>query len=378
MPHSCAKSGPITHGRRLGHTLRFVAFLDEEMGDERKPKAPEPRKRPESARRRQNFMTRRLVGVGGLLLLLLLSVLAFKGCLDARENRAITTYLTESSTIMSESEERGGQFFALLENPGSKTDLQYKQQIQLIRGASESLLTRAEEQDVPDRLAASHGAMTLALEMRSDALTKIADDITAALGDAEQAEAIARISEQMGTLYGSDVVYAQEALPEMRRVADDEGIEVQISEGNFMPPPPLGLEWLDQGKLTEALAAAGDGTGTSTGTTGVGLLDVTIDGVSLSADAPTEVSGSANAVEVLVQNQGESEQSGVEVLVSVDGTESSATVDAIGPGESQAVTVTLSNAPPQGEEVTVEVRIQPVPGETVTDNNSGTFQVTFG
>jgi hypothetical protein len=40
--------------------------------------------------------------------------------------------------------------------------------------------------------------------------------------------------------------------------------------------------------------------------------------------------------------------------------------------------VTISPLPQPGTEVTIEVLVAPVAGESVTDNNQSTYQVTFG
>jgi hypothetical protein len=41
------------------------------------------------------------------------------------------------------------------------------------------------------------------------------------------------------------------------------------------------------------------------------------------------------------------------------------------------VTVPLDPAPSKGDEVTIEVFVEPVLGEQVADNNEATYEVTF-
>jgi len=317
------------------------------------------------------------MATGVLVAILILGIFALRGCLQARNDRGIATYVTAVSTIMSESGSRGNQFFDQLESPGESSDLQYQQQVQLLRGASESLLTRAEELNPPDQLIDANQATLVALRLRRDALTKIADQITAALGDAERAEAIAVITEQMSSLYASDVDYLQGAVPQTKRVLEDEGIEdVRVSEARFMPPPPTGLEWLSQTKVISALGLV-SGTAPATGTHGIGLLSVSAGGVALSPDTANELPANTRSIDVQVQNQGESEETGVRVTVTLDGATSTGTIESIAPGATSTVSIDLGQAPGIGTETTLEVLISPVPGEGVTDNNSADYQVIF-
>ncbi|HEU4980414.1 MAG TPA: hypothetical protein VFT14_04290, partial [Solirubrobacterales bacterium] len=88
---------------------RGVAFLDEEQDDLIVTEEPErPRRRVGGPqRRRQQFLVRRLIGVGVGLAFLILIVIAFRGCLEARSDRGLRTYATDVGTIMQESEQRG-------------------------------------------------------------------------------------------------------------------------------------------------------------------------------------------------------------------------------------------------------------------------------
>jgi subtilase family serine protease len=81
-------------------------------------------------------------------------------------------------------------------------------------------------------------------------------------------------------------------------------------------------------------------------------------------------------VDVQVQNQGDSDESGVTVGVAVDGgTATTEEISSIGPGETQTVTVQLPSTP-KGQ-VTLDVEVDAVPGEQVTDNNKASYTVDF-
>ena len=53
------------------------------------------------------------------------------------------------------------------------------------------------------------------------------------------------------------------------------------------------------------------------------------------------------------------------------------TIPEIAAGEAKNVTIPLTRQPPTGQNVAIGVRVKPVPGEEVTDNNVGEFTVIF-
>ena len=87
------------------------------------------------------------------------------------------------------------------------------------------------------------------------------------------------------------------------------------------------------------------------------------------------------AFEVGVTNSGEFQEVGVKVKLTIPRQPSpivkTGTVDVIDPGETK--TVTFSDFPdfPYQENATVQVSIEPVAGETKTDNNTAEYPVIF-
>jgi len=80
-------------------------------------------------------------------------------------------------------------------------------------------------------------------------------------------------------------------------------------------------------------------------------------------------------VEVTVQNQGESTENGVTVVVTVDGKETTNEIPALEAAAEETVVVPLTPAP-EGE-TTLEVQVEAVPGEQFTENNEATYTVVF-
>jgi subtilase family serine protease len=81
-------------------------------------------------------------------------------------------------------------------------------------------------------------------------------------------------------------------------------------------------------------------------------------------------------VEVEVENQGESTENGVTVSVTIDGGSTlQQDISSIEPGERATVTIPLTPAPTG--EATLEVVVEPVPGEEVSENNEASYGVVF-
>lgn len=360
-----------------------MAFLDEEQEQQQQqpppfPEEPEGRRRfggPE--RRRQQFLIRRLIAVGVGLGFLILLVLGVRGCLEARSDRALRNYAQDVSTVMQESEQRGAEFFELVDNPGD-SEQEFEQQVNSLRGASQSLLDRAESVGAPDQMRDAQSAVTLSLKLRRDALQVIAENAGAATADRETADAIEAITAQMGSLYASDILWTQVGSPEISSVLEDEDVDApSLPAGNFMPEGPEATEYLDQTTIVEKLSGITGGEAAA-GTHGLGLLQVDIGDVTLDPDVTTEVPDDAREVAVEVQNQGEADESGIRVTVTLNGEELAKTLEGLAPGESATVTLPISTLPQPGTEVQLDVQVEPVPGELDSENNQASYTVVFG
>jgi hypothetical protein len=353
-----------------------VAFLDEDEQPVAAPEGP-PRPRREVTgpeRRRQQFLLRRLIAVGVGLGFLILLVLGVRGCLEARSDRGLRNYTQDIGTIMQESEQRGKDFFDVVESPDN-SPITLQNRISSLRGASESLYDRAQKIGVPGQMDDAQSAAVQALRLRRDALDTISQNVTEAAGRTETTDAIAAIQDKMGSLYASDILWSQLAVPEINDVLEDEDVDSQdLPAGNFMPEDPL--EWLDQTKIAEVFGGL-TASDAAAGTHGLGLLQTSIGDTTLSADSTTPVPDDSREVDIQVQNQGESDEAGVTVVVTINGQEMQDTID-LEAGETGTVRLPIETLPQPGTETTVEVVVEPVAGEQVSDNNQATYTVIFG
>jgi hypothetical protein len=225
----------------------------------------------------------------------------------------------------------------------------------------------------------AQNSLELVYILRAAAMEQIANKMPTALGEAGAAQATAAIARQMQKLLAADIIYESVTRPDINGQLADNGIEGDdVPKSTFLPD---GTKWLDEGEVRSALAKVNGSTteATTGGVHGLGLLGVRIGETELVAEAPntvvTEEGTLTPEVEVEVQNQGESTENGITVVVIADGKETTQEIASIEAGSTGTAVVPLTPAP-KGE-TTLEVEAEPVPGEQVTENNEATYTVNF-
>jgi CARDB len=358
---------------------RGLAFLDEEQDELVVDDEPErPRRRVGGPqRRRQQFLVRRLIGVGVGLAFLILIVIAFRGCLEARSDRALRNYTSDVATIMQQSEQSGKDFFDLLNAPTSGgSSLDVKNQILAQRDSSQALLDRAEGLDAPGQMKDADSSVVLTLTLRRNALDAIASNVQQAAARTQTANAITNISDAMGSLYASDIVWTQVGAPEIKKVDQEEGVDATpLPPGKFMPSNAT--DFLDQTTLVTKLDAITGQTATTGGTHGLQLLQTSIGSTTLSPGSTNTVPSSSQELEIQVQNSGDSDETDIKVSATLNGSQLNGQIAALSAGETGTVKIPLTSKPAPGTSVTLEVIVQPVLGEQVADNNQASYTLVF-
>jgi hypothetical protein len=333
---------------------------------------PRPRRRPE----RQQILLRRGLALGVGLLVLILVVLGVKGCLDARKERALSDYARNVSQIVDETGQTSKAFFGKLSEPGSLSVTEFVAEVNADRSAMDNYATRVDGLSAPGDMSHAQNALELVYELRGSAMDEIAAKMSTALGNVGAEKAAAAIAKQMQTLMASDVLYAEVVRPEIDGVLATNGIEgSDVPKSVFLPE---GTKWLEESTVSAALGSVSGSTGAATpGVHGLGLIGTSVNGTELTAESTTAVASEGTPeVEVQVQNQGESTENGVTVSVKVEGGNTlQGSIESIGAGETSSVAIPLTPAP-RGQ-VTLEVDVETVPGEQVSENNKASYTVEF-
>ncbi len=320
---------------------------------------------------------RRLIGVGVGLAFLILVVIAFRGCLEARSDRALRNYDSNIATIMQQSEQSGKDFFDLLNSPSASGPIDVRNQIFAQRDAATSLLDRADSLSTPGQMHDAQSAVEQSLTLREKALNAIAANVTQAAARTQTTNAIESIGNAMGSLYASDILWTQLGAPEITKVLNDEGVDAQpLPAGKFMPANAT--DFLNQATLVTKLNAITGQTATTGGTHGLQLDSTTIGDTQLSPDSTTNVPSDAQEIDIGVTNSGDSDETGISVSVTLGSSSLNGTLQSLSAGQAGTVKIPLTSKPSPGTDTTVQVVVSPVPGEQLTDNNTATYTVVFG
>jgi hypothetical protein len=354
----------------------------------RPPRRPAPGGPP--PRDDQQLLIRRLVAGGIGLLVIILLFVAVKGCLDSQAESALKDYNREVGSLTTQSDnEVGDKLFDLLSNAGEQgggQDLQV--QVNGLRGDQDRLLDEVEALDVPDEMSKAQQELVTVMELRRDALARIAADLPEATSDGPRAEAaVAKIAGQMQAFLASDVLYSQQVVPVVQNVLNENEIGGQrIAQSRFLDDP---LSWLDKTVVAERVSGTASGSkakksdaDAAPGLHGHSLDSVNVGDVTLSPDAANRIPASGDlSFTVTLTNAGENEESDVPVKLSITGAgrpiNAETTVDSTQPGESATAEIPLNQTPPVGTPVTIKVTVDKVPGEDKTDNNSESFPAVF-
>jgi hypothetical protein len=338
-------------------------------------------------------MTRRLTLAGISVVVLILLFLAFKGCLDARKERAFKNYVSDLNALTAETKQLSDGFFAAL-NGDSESDISLTNQVNGDRGTAQGLLDRAKGLDAPDEVGGAQSGIVLTYELRHDALAEISDQLPAALGNAGSKKATKAIADQMKVFVASDVLYGRDREAIEAALANEEiAIDGGVPESVFLPTGKNDPDYLNADTvagLPGLLSGGSTSTGGSTAsdcdpgddlTHGIGLVSTTAQpsGVLLQPGASASVPADSVEFEVAVQNQGEAPESDVKVTLSGDfsGTQKISSIEA---SETQSVTIVPKPTPSAGESAKLTVTVDTVCGEQVAENNVSEppYEVTFG
>jgi hypothetical protein len=329
---------------------------------------------------------RQAIAIGVGIILLLIIIFGVKGCLDTASESALKDYNRNVAAIVADSDNQvTAPFFELLSGGtagAAAGDLQV--QINQIRLAAEEDGKRANELDVPSEMRDAQQNLVLTLDLRSGALTKIAELLPKAQGTGQAAEtATNEIAGQMQAFLASDVVYSQRTAPLIKQALDGAGITGQTIEQSQSLP---GYTWLAPKTIA---AAIGGQAGTANGAVAPGLhghaiTSTTVAGTELQpSPAANKVSATPPvAVTVKLLNGGESAEKNVTVTVTLTApgakpVTAKKVVNETAAGSETDVAIALPSVPASGTAATLTVKVDPVPGETGTDNNEATYTVLF-
>lgn len=329
-------------------------------------------------------MVRRSIAGGAALIALVLFLLLLRGCLDSRKEQSFRDYTREVAALTSESDDQSAGVFRLL--TGNAGDVETTTQLNAFASNADQLLERARSTDRPDEVAEANDYLVETLQFRRDGVRAVARLLPGENASGPERQQGAKdIAAAMQTLLASDVIYTTRVRPRLETGLKEQKLDGELDVPRSAYLPDTG--WLDPATVTDRVGALGGGGGANSegaapGLHGNGLGTVTFGGVALTPDSSASVPLSGDlAFEIQVLNQGENTETEVQVNVTVgsggDATDLNEVLPEIAAGETATVEVPFDAEPPTGQNVPITVEVSPVPGEEMTDNNSGEFSVIF-
>jgi hypothetical protein len=383
-----------------------LSFFDDDEGGAPRPAAaggrasnpsgsqPRPRRpqraggHPIPAADRHTMMVRRRIAAGVGVVVLILIVLLINGCLKSGKEEALKKYNREAGQLVSESDQQVAHpLFAGLAGASSEPPLNVEQKVNELREVAQHQAEQAKRLSVPGELDAAQRYFTLVLNLREEALAKIAPLVRQALGG-QGKQASTLIAGAMEMFLASDVIYSQRVAPLIQQELATDGIHGLSTAGGagsqFLP----NLGWLEPSTVEERLtgksSAAAPSGQVAPGTHGSALKGVSVGSTELQPESTGTVNhlsgGSNPTFKVMVEDSGSNTETDVKVEVTVTAGgkqyKDSRTIAKAEPGVTSTASIPVEGVP-VGAAANVVVYVQPVPGETNLENNKGSYLAVF-
>jgi hypothetical protein len=373
-----------------------LSFFDDDEDETPRPAASAARARTRPSPRRpqpmggaraldqHTLMVRRRIAAGVGLVLLIVIVLGINSCLNGRKESALKAYNEHVGQIAQSSVQQVSHpLFSTLASASSKSPLDVEVQIDQLRIQAQSEAAQAKGLSVPGAMAAAQRNLLLALDLRAEGLVKLASQIRSALGG-QGKSASSLIAGDMEMFLASDVIYSQRVAPLIQQTLTSGGIHEQSTTASVFLP---NIGWLEASTVLSRLTGQASSSNSSSqiapGVHGHSLTGVSVGAQSLEANSVlNHINGGTNPTfTVMVLNGGTNAETNVKVEVSVTAggktVKASHVITKTEPSSTTKVDVPLTGVT-QGVASRVTVYIQPVPGETNTENNKGSYLAVFG
>ncbi len=332
----------------------------------------------------------RLVGlIAFAILIIVLLVFWVQSCREAGKTKTYKSYMTKVSEVAASSHQIGTQLSQALLAQGLK-QAEVERRISGLARQEQLDVDRARQITPPGTLRDEHDALIEALQFRVSGLNGLANALAATANTKNTTRAGAVLASQMQRLLASDVIYDDEfkdpSSAELRR----QGVTGTSASGGPLVPDSNFLQSADFVTTTSMVTVinkirGGAVTPSQGGLHGTNIVSVKVlpAGTELSTSTQTTITVRANMkIQVTIQDSGDSQEASIPVKLTIVQSGSGAVVkrakiDFISAGEVKVITFKNFPAPSFTTPAVIKVEVQPVTGESNTDNNSADYPVIF-
>jgi hypothetical protein len=331
----------------------------------------------------------RLIGlIAFAILIVVLLVFWVQSCQSAGKEKTYKDYMTKVSEVAASSQQIGRDLSQALLAQGLK-EAQVEQKIAGLARQEQLDIDRARQITPPGTLRDEHNALIQALQYRVSGLNGLASALAATSSTKDTTRAASVLAGQMQRLLASDVIYDDSFKGPAEAELNRQGVTGTNSSGGPLVPDSNFLQTSDLVTTTAMVTVLSKIRGSATtpstgGLRGTNLVSVTVlpQNVELSTTTSKTVIVRTNMTfKVAVEDSGDSQEANIPVTLTIQQPTGNivkhATIKFINPGETTTVTFSGFPAVNFGVQATVKVEVQPVAGETKTDNNSADYPVIF-
>ncbi len=325
----------------------------------------------------------RLIGLIALaILVVVLLVVWVDGCTAEAKRDRNSTYLADIGAVGNASARLGQQLSTLLTTPGlNQEDLDAK--LGGFVQTAQNQAQRAQNLNPPGPMVIANGGAVESLRYRANGLRGLQTAFKETVDEPDASVAGELLLAQTQRLLASDIIWTDSFQEPAQVVLQEEGIQgLDVPSSEFVTAEDL-VSQSSLAAIWQRIQGASTG-GTPTGLHGNQIASVKAlpSGQVLSTTTETTILATEDLTfEVGVTDSGESQEVSVKVTLTIpkqpDPIVLTQTIPIIDPGETKTVRFRVGALVPFGEQTTVKVDVDPVPGETNTSNNTAEYPVIF-
>jgi hypothetical protein len=317
--------------------------------------------------------------IAGAIILAVILILVVNSCRANQKEAEYRDYVEDVGEVVSQSDALGRQLNQRLNTPGIRLE-DLRGAVEGLSRQQEQVLSRAQELSPPGPLVQQQEELIQTMQLRVNGLDGLATAF-ARVAEVQNAQRAGQLlAQQANRLVASDVVYDDLfETPTMEVLEQQDVSDIVVPDSNFARNPDLGspTQWeLVVQRLTQ--------TPQSGGLRGNGIVGVVAQpgNQQLSQGEDNTVRASESlSFEVRVQNSGDTQETQVRVRLTIQQSPEpirrEQVIDSINPGQTVTVTFRDPGQVSFETDATLQVQVEPVPGETNTNNNTAEYPVTF-
>jgi hypothetical protein len=330
----------------------------------------------------RTLRNRRLVAAGVVIVLIVAIVLLVKACANSEKEQSLKNYNHAVGTLVQEADSQVAQpLFTALAGASGKQALDVEVQVDQYRAQMQAIASHARTLSVPGEMTEAQRALLLALDLRSEGISKISTQLPRVLGS-QNATAASNIAGAMETFLASDIIYSQRVVPLIQQTLQTNGIrELSTAGSRFLP----NTGWLDPTTTLSRLsgqAQSSSATSNPAAHASSALVGVAVGTTSLAAEPTINHITGGGSPTFTVTLEDDSSNPGtnvkVDVIVTASGKQFKAShvINQTQPGQKVNVEIPVAGIP-IGAAAKIEVNIEKLPGEEDLENNKATYLAVF-